>query len=77
MPDFFWDPLDKAIVLSALGKEQETQAALAEVVRLNPDFAHQPRRYLRAFVPIADLQEQMLKGLRQAGLQAVKEPILQ
>ena len=68
MPDFFWDPLDKAVALSASGKSHEAQAALAEVVRLNPDFASHPRRYLSAFVPIPDLQDKMLKDLHRAGL---------
>lgn len=68
MPDFFWDALDRSIALSALGRTREARQALDEVLRLQPDFARHPRRYLRVFVPMDDLLEQMLADLSKAGL---------
>jgi hypothetical protein len=68
MPDFFWDPLDRSIALSALGRTREARQALDEVLRLQPDFARHPRRYVRVFVPMDDLLEQMLADLSKAGL---------
>jgi TolB-like protein len=67
-PDFFWDPLDRSIALSALGRTREARQALNAVLRLQPDFAQHPRRYLKAFVPTDDLLEQMLADLSKAGL---------
>ena len=68
MPEFFWDPLDKAVALSALGRTSEAEIAYLDVARLNPDFSNQPRYYLKAFVPQVDVQNQMLEDLTKAGL---------
>ena len=42
--------------------------ALDEVLHLQHDFARHPRRYVRVFVPMDDLLEQMLADLSKAGL---------
>lgn len=66
-PDFFWDPLDKAIVFSALGNMQEAGKALNEVQRLLPDFTLRPRHYLSAYIP-ADMLNEVMRHLEKAGL---------
>ena len=67
-PHFQWSR--HAILISALahlGRADEARAALAELMRLRPDFSS---RYLTDFAPFADDDDtrHLLDGLKQAGL---------
>jgi adenylate cyclase len=39
MPQLFWDPLLRVAALGQLGREREAAQALAELLRLKPDFS--------------------------------------
>jgi TolB-like protein len=68
LPDFFWTPLSFAIIYGQLGRLDEARAALAEALAQQPDFAERPRHYIGAYVFPEDVIEQMMDGLRKAGL---------
>ena len=68
MPEFFWDPLDKAAILGLLGRKEAANVELRKLPQLNPDFAKRPRHYVNCFVLQEDLLEKLMLGLERAGL---------
>jgi adenylate cyclase len=68
MPQLFWDPLLRAAVLGRLGREQEGAQALAELLHLRPDFPTAGRFLISCYAKFPYLIDELLDGLRQAGL---------
>jgi hypothetical protein len=68
MPDFMWSTLERAAALGQLGVVRCGGREIAHLKRLNPQFANQPRRYLKCYIPYDDDAEQVLDGLNRAGL---------
>jgi TolB-like protein len=68
MPEFFWDPLLRAVALSQLGRLPEAKAAFSELLRLKPDAAERASHYLELFVFFDGLRLQMLENLYALGL---------
>jgi adenylate cyclase len=68
MPDYYWDPLDKAITLCALDRIPEAQHKLNELRRLTPNFETNPDEFLSAFVLDDQLKKDMLEQLSKAGV---------
>jgi adenylate cyclase len=68
LPDFFWTPLSFAMIYAQLGRLDEARAALYEALAQQPDFAQRPRHYIGAYVFPEEVVEQMMDGLRKAGL---------
>jgi adenylate cyclase len=60
--------LGLAIVYSELGQEEEARAAVAEVLRLNPNFSLEGARQSGVFKDPATV-ERLLAALQKAGLQ--------
>lgn len=69
LPGLFWDPVDRAVALGALGRQEEAERAVAEILKLQPDFAQRPRRYLECYILQDNLLELVIVGLEKAGLQ--------
>jgi adenylate cyclase len=69
MPDFFWDPLLRAVALSQLGRLSEAKVAFTELLRLKPDAAERTHHYLRVYVFFDDLRVHMLENLHKLGLE--------
>ncbi len=69
MPQFFWDPLLRAAVLGRMGREQEGAQALSELLHLKPDFPTDGRFLISCYAKFPYLIDELLDGLRQAGLQ--------
>jgi adenylate cyclase len=69
MPQFFWDPLLRAATLGCLGKRAEASQALAELLALKSDFPSQARFFISCYAKFPDLLEDLLDGLRLAGLE--------
>lgn len=67
-PDFFWSHLDHAATYGLLGKTQEAEKSLSKLLETNPDFVNHPLEYTSVFVPQESLLEQMMIGLKRAGL---------
>ena len=64
--------LTHAILAAAYGqleREEEARAALAELLRLDPDFPEHVLGELRKIYASEDLVQEILKGLRKAGLE--------
>ncbi len=67
IPAYPWVPLMRAACLGQLGRETGARAAFAQVLELRPEFSEDPR--LLHHVDLIDgLAEQLLDGLRKAGL---------
>ena len=67
-PGFFWNWIDRAAALGRLGRADEARGAIERLQALRPDFGDDPRRYLNCFIFTDDLVENVLDGLREAGL---------
>jgi adenylate cyclase len=68
MPQLFWDPVLRAAALGQLGKDREAGAAVAELLRLRPDFPTKGPFLISCFVKFESLAVALLDGLRKAGL---------
>jgi TolB-like protein/class 3 adenylate cyclase/Tfp pilus assembly protein PilF len=68
LPGFFWTPVCFAMIYAQLGRLDEARAKLQEAVALQPDFAQRPRHHIGAFVFQEEVIEQVMDGLRKAGL---------
>jgi adenylate cyclase len=68
MPQFFWDLLLRAAALGQLGREREAAQAVAELLRLKPDFSTNGPFLIGCYVKVKDLADALLDGLRLAGL---------
>jgi len=67
-PGFFWNWIDRAAALGRLGRADEARGAIERLQALRPDFGDDPKRYLNCFIFTDDLVENVLDGLREAGL---------
>jgi adenylate cyclase len=68
MPQLFWDPLLRAAALGHLGRTLEGAQALAELLRLKPNFPTEGRFLISSFAKFPYLIDGLLEGLRKAGL---------
>jgi adenylate cyclase len=68
MPQLFWDPLLRAAALGRMGRVPEGAQALAELLRLRPDFPTAGRFLISCYAKFPYLVDKLLEGLRQAGL---------
>jgi adenylate cyclase len=71
-PDLFWDPLMRAAALGRMGREREAKAAVAELLKLEPDFAARGRRLISHYVKVDTLIDAINEGLQKAGLVDLK-----
>jgi adenylate cyclase len=69
MPGFFWPPLVIASVCGELGRKAEAASAVNELLAIDPEFAVHARRYIEPWHYGSGLMDQVLAGLRKAGLQ--------
>jgi adenylate cyclase len=66
MPNNFWGPMLRAATLGLLGRDADAdRSALLELL---PDFSARADRLIRLYVKEEKLVEQLLEGLRRAGL---------
>lgn len=74
LPDFLWTPLVYAAIYARLGRADKAREAVASLPELNPDFVNQPRSYIAAYVFSEDVIEQIVEGLRDAGMDLSHRP---
>jgi adenylate cyclase len=68
MPQFFWDPLLRAAALGRLDRKAAGAQALAELLRLKPDFPTTGRFLIGCFARFPSLIDGLLDGLQRVGL---------
>lgn len=66
--DLFWDPMLKASILAHLNRMEEARKNLDLFVQLAPDTSNQVKDILEGFLLSQDLTNEILEGLRRAGL---------
>ena len=71
VPELFWDPLTKAATLGQLGRMDEAREFLNRLLALRPDFPERAADYVGIFVTSNSLRDQLLDGLKAAGLKLV------
>ena len=69
MPEDFFYQAPIAACAGQLGLTDEGRVALSEVLRIVPDFAHDPRANYALWNFPEEIIEHMLEGFRKAGLE--------
>jgi adenylate cyclase len=67
-PELHLDPMMRAAALGQLGRGDEARAAVGELLKLVPDFATRGRLLINRYVKVDDLVDNIIEGLRKAGL---------
>jgi TolB-like protein/Tfp pilus assembly protein PilF len=73
MPGNFWPYLVVAAACGHLGRRAEAEAAVRDILALDPEFAAHARQNIESWHFASGLFERIVEGLRKAGL-AVPEP---
>jgi tetratricopeptide (TPR) repeat protein len=68
-PTLFWEPLMKAAALGLLGRIDEGQQAVGDLLKLKPDFPASGLRLMRYFIKFEDILDRIIAGLRRCGLE--------
>ncbi len=68
VPALFWGPLLRAAVLGQLGRRDEAQPEIKELISLKADFDVKAHYLISRFVKEDQLVEHIIKGLRKAGM---------
>lgn len=68
-PTLFWDPLMKASVLGMLGRIDEGRQAVADLLKLKPDFPASGLSLMRYYIKFEDILDRTITGLRRCGLE--------
>ena len=74
LPDYFWTHAMFAVVYAKLGRDADANDAVARALELHPDFGNRPRFYVGAYVFSDDVVEQIMDGLRLAGMEVPDKP---
>ena len=69
MPGLFWPYLAIASICGHLGRRAEAEAAVQDLLKLEPDFAAHARQNIESWHFASGLLEPLLDGLRKAGLE--------
>ena len=73
MPSYFYTHAVLAAAYGKLGEREAAASALAELLSQKPEFATAARRELRKWYGDGELLEEVLDGLRRAGLEVAEE----
>jgi len=68
-PGLFWDPVMRATSLSQLGKIDEAESAIRQLLEIEQNFETQGRFLIRRYVKVEDIVDKVVEGLRKAGLE--------
>ena len=67
IPGLAWDPILRAAALARIGRPEEAEAALNEFTSNFPAAAGDAAHYLRGYIFLDELVEEVVDGLRMAG----------
>jgi TolB-like protein/Tfp pilus assembly protein PilF len=73
VPGLFWPFLVMASACGHLGRRAEAQAAVRDLLALDPQFAAHARSYVGTWHFASGLMDPILEGLRKAGLEITEE----
>jgi adenylate cyclase len=65
----FWSPLLYVAILGKLGRRAEAKTHIEELMRLKPDFASRAGEILRRSLKFEGIVDELIDGLRRAGLE--------
>jgi adenylate cyclase len=68
-PEFYWNQVHLAQAYAQLGRTQEARRAVAELLKLYPDFPSKARHEYGLWNCTKEMTEHELEGLRKAGLE--------
>ena len=77
LPSLFWDPLQKAAVLGHLGQKVEASRQIELLKMLLPDTSIQAKNGIESFLLSSRLKNELLEGLRMAGLMVPEPSVVQ
>ncbi|MFT5699166.1 MAG: adenylate cyclase [Desulforhopalus sp.] len=70
-PQVFWEPLVKAATLGHLGRLEEGQSCIADLLALKPDFPSRGYILIERFIKFKDIADSTVSGLKKCGLEFV------
>jgi TolB-like protein/Flp pilus assembly protein TadD len=65
---YFWEPLAVATTLGHLGRHEEGQRAVAELLKLKPDFPRRGRKLIGYYIKFEKIFDLLEEGLHKVGL---------
>jgi len=65
----FWSPALHAAILGKLNRSSEAKVHIEELMGLKPDFASRARELLRRSLKVEDVIDELIDGMRRAGLE--------
>ncbi len=65
---FFWEPLIKAAICGHLGRIEEGQACVRDLLALKPDFTQRGQVLIRHYIKFEDIVDRVIEGLNAVGL---------
>ena len=68
MPELFWDPLLKASACGHVGRIEEGQGCVRDLLALKPDFAERGRVLIGRYVKFQDIADGIVEGLGKLGM---------
>ena len=71
-PEIYLDPMMRAAALGQLGRQDEANAAMNQLLKLVPDFETRGRGVIGLYVKVDVLIDKLIEGLRKAGLVELK-----
>jgi hypothetical protein len=71
IPGHHYDPIIRIAVLGQLGRQEEANQAIDELLALVPDFRTRGHSLIRRFAYLDEHVEMLVEGLRKAGLTMV------
>jgi len=75
-PDLYWDPMMKGSTLGHLNRSEEAEKQIELLVQLLPvDTADQVKNIISSFVLSEDAINEVMMGLKKAGLKGVKQSL--
>jgi adenylate cyclase len=76
-PEFFWLHFNLAAVYGQLGDTENARAAWARLLELAPEFENSARDQVEIWIRDKDTVDQLLEGLRKAGIDVPEEPAVE
>jgi adenylate cyclase len=71
-PALYLDPLIRALALRRMGRQKEAEAAVGQLLELEPDFPTRGRWLISRYVKVPDLIDTIIEELRRAGVTDIK-----